>query len=168
MSNIHPTVEIDKTAIIGKNTKIWHYAQIRENVIIGDNCIIGKNVYIDFGVKIGNNCKIQNNSCIYHDTTIESGVFIGPGCIITNDKHPRAINADGSLKKNHDWEVGKIHIKNGASLGAGSIILPNVIIGKFAMIGAGSIITKNVSDYSLVYGNPAKVHGIVKRNGNKK
>lgn len=161
MSYIHPTAEVDKTAIIGNNTKIWHYVQIRENVIIGDNCIIGKNVYIDFGVNIGDNCKIQNNACIYHGTTIEDGVFIGPGCIITNDKNPKAINEDGSLKTNSDWEVKKVHISKGASLGAGSIILPSITIGQFAMIGAGSVVTKTIPACTLAYGNPAVIHGKV-------
>lgn len=158
MSNIHPTVEIAESAIIGKNTKIWHYSQIRENVAIGNNCIIGKNVYIDFGVKIGDNCKIQNNSSIYHGSIIENGVFIGPHVILTNDKYPKAINSDGILKTASDWEVGNINIKSGASIGAGSVILPNVTIGENAMVGAGSVVTRNVPDNSTVYGNPAMVH----------
>ena len=167
MNNIHPTAEIDKSAIIGKNTKIWHFSQVRENVIIGDNCIIGKNVYIDFGVKIGNNCKIQNNSSIYHGTLIKDGVFIGPHVILTNDKYPRAINPDGTLKTNSDWDVGKIIIKSGASIGAGSVILPNVTIGKNAMVGSGSVVTKNVDDNGLVYGNPAKQpHHIIRSTNN--
>lgn len=165
MTFIHPTVELNKTAKIGLNTKIWHYSQIRENVVIGKNCIIGKNVYIDFGIKIGDNCKIQNNTCIYHGTTIENGVFIGPGCIITNDKNPRAINEDGSLKTNSDWKVGIVYIKKGSSIGAGSIILPGITIGQFAMIGAGSVVTKSVSDYTLVYGNPGRILGKVDKEG---
>ena len=159
------TAIISKDAKIGKNTKVWHFTQIRENAKIGDNCIIGKNCYIDFDVKVGNNVKVQNNCSIYHGSTIEDGVFIGPHACLTNDKVPRAINEDGSLKSNSDWEVGKILIKKGASIGAGSIILPNVTIGQFAMVGAGSVVTKDVPDYGLVYGNPAKLNGYVNKKG---
>jgi UDP-2-acetamido-3-amino-2,3-dideoxy-glucuronate N-acetyltransferase len=158
---------ISKDAEIGKNTKIWHFTQIRENAKIGDNCIIGKNVYIDSGVKIRNNVKIQNNSSIYHGSEIEDGVFIGPHVCLTNDKLPRAITEDGKLKTEKDWKVGKILVKKGASIGAGSIILPDVTIGEFAMVGAGSVVTKDVPDYGLVYGNPAKPQGKVDKSGKK-
>ena len=161
------TAIISKDAKIGKSTKVWHFSQIREGALIGQNCVIGKNVYIDKDVKIGSNVKIQNNSSIYHGSTIEDGVFIGPHVCLTNDKNPRAIKEDGSLKNDGDWEEGKILIKNGASIGAGSIILPNVTIGQFALIGAGSVVTKNVPDYGLVYGNPAKLHGYIDKTGKK-
>lgn len=162
---VHKTAEIEKSVIIGENTKIWHYAQIREGAKIGDNCIIGKNVFIDFEIEIGNNCKIQNNCSIYHKTTIEDGVFIGPHVIITNDNNPRAIDPTGKLKDKRDWKVGEVLVKHGASIGAGSIVLPDVVIGKFAMIGAGSVVTRDVPDFALVFGNPAKVHGKVNESG---
>lgn len=158
---IHKTAEISSKAKIGKNVKIWHYVQIREGAEIGDNCILGKNVYIDFDVKIGKNCKIQNNVSIFHGTVIEDGVFIGPHAVLTNDKNPRAINPDGSLKKDSDWEVGTILVKKGASIGAGVIILPGVTIGKFALVGAGSVVTKDVPDFALVHGVPAQIKGFV-------
>ncbi|MCL4384848.1 MAG: N-acetyltransferase [Cyanobacteria bacterium] len=162
---VHSTAIIDDNVIIGKNTKIWHYTHVRGGVIIGESCILGKGVYIDFDVKIGNNVKIQNNSSIYHGSIIEDGVFIGPHVCLTNDKFPRAINENGSLKSDSDWQVGTILIRRGASIGAGSIILPNITIGKFSLVGAGSIVTNDVKDYTLVYGNPAKVHGKVNRSG---
>lgn len=164
---IQKTAIVDKTVKIGKNTKIWHYVQIRENTKIGDNCILGKNVYIDFNVKIGNNVKIQNNSSIYHGSEIEDGVFIGPHVVLTNDKNPRAVNPDLTLKSETDWKVGKIRVKKGASIGARSVILPNLIIGEFAMIGAGSVVTKDVPAYALVYGNPTKLQGYVCKCGFK-
>jgi len=161
----HKTAEISPKAVIGKNTKIWHYCHIRENVKIGDNCILGRNVYVDFGVTIGNNCKIQNNCSIYHGTTIEDGVFIGPHVVFANDKIPRAITPDGKLKTDKDWVIGKIHVKYGASIGANSVILSNVIIGRFAMIGAGSVVTKNVPNFALAYGNPVHLHGVINKEG---
>jgi UDP-2-acetamido-3-amino-2,3-dideoxy-glucuronate N-acetyltransferase len=163
----HSTTEVSDKAIIGDNTKIWHLSQVRENVTIGKNCILGKNVYIDFDVKIGNNVKIQNNSSIYHGAIVDEGVFIGPHVILTNDKNPRAVNEDLSPKSNDDWEIGKIHIKKGASIGAGSVILPNVTIGEFALVGAGSVVTKDVPNFGLVYGNPAKLQGFVNKKGVK-
>ena len=109
-------------------------------MVIGKNCIIGKDVYIDFDVKIGDNVKIQNSALIYHGATIEDGVFIGPQVCLTNDRMPRAITSDGQLKGNDDWVVGPILVKYGASIGAGSLILPNVTIGRFSLVGAGAVV----------------------------
>lgn len=162
---IHKTAEIEKNVRIGENTKIWHFVQIRQSSKIGSNCIIGKNVYIDFETEIGNNCKIQNNCSIYHKTTIKGGVFIGPHVVITNDKNPRAIDIKGNVKTLKDWKAGKVIVKYGASIGAGSIILPDVTIGKFAMVGAGSVVTSDVPDFALIFGNPAKVRGKVDKSG---
>ena len=164
---IHETAEVNEKANIGENVSIWNQAQVREDVVIGDNSIISKNVYIDFGVKIGKNVKIQNNSSIYHGVTIEDGVFIGPHVCLTNDKNPRAINPDATLKSNDDWEVSETLVKEGSSIGAGSITLPGITIGKFAMIGSGSIVTKDVPDQGLVYGNPATLKGFVCKCGFK-
>ncbi len=164
---IHSTAEVSKKAIIGKGTYVWNQVQVREGAKIGNNCIISKNVYIDFNVKIGNNVKIQNNASVYHGVKIEDGAFIGPHVCLINDKKPRAINKDGSLRKSDEWTVSNTIIKKGASIGAGSIILPGIVVGEYAMIGAGSVVTKNVSDYGLVYGNPAKLAGYVDKSGKK-
>lgn len=167
ISNTHKTAEISKNAKIGKNTYIWHNAQVRENAKIGNNCTLGKNVYIDHDVVIGNNVKIQNNASVYFGSKIEDGVFIGPNVCLANDKAPRAITKEGKLKSNKDWELGKIIVKKGASIGAASVILPDITIGEYAMVGAGSVVTKNVPNYALVYGNPAKLIGYVCKCGNK-
>lgn len=164
---IHSTADVSSQAKIGENVKIWHQAQIREGAVIGDNCILAKNVYIDKNVRIGANCKIQNNCSVYHGTILEDGVFLGPHCVLTNDKNPRAINPDGTLKDDSSWEEGKIIIKYGASLGARVVVLPNITIGRFALIGAGSVVTKDVPDFGLVYGNPAKLMGYVDKSGKK-
>ena len=161
------TAVVSEKAKIGNNVRIWHFAQIRENAEIGDNSIIGKNVYIDHEVKIGKNVKIQNNVSVYFGAKIEEGVFIGPHVCFTNDKMPRAINEDGELKSDKDWKVGKIIVKKGASIGACSVILPDVTIGQYAMVGSGSVVTKDVPDYGLVYGNPAKLQGYVDKKGKK-
>ena len=108
---------------IGKDTQIWHQVQIREGVQIGTNCILGKGVFIDTQVTIGNNVKIQNYVSVYHGVEIEDGVFIGPHVCFTNDKHPRAINPDGSLKSAADWTISHTKIKTGASIGANSTML---------------------------------------------
>ncbi len=158
---VHPTAEVSAHASIGDGSSIWNHSQVRENVTIGKGCILGKDVYVDIDVQIGDNVKIQNGSFVYHGTKVESGVFIGPGVIFTNDKWPRAINPDGSLKTDDDWVVGNTVVKYGASIGAGSIVITNVTIGNFAMVGAGSIVTKDVPNNGLVIGNPARLVGYV-------
>jgi UDP-2-acetamido-3-amino-2,3-dideoxy-glucuronate N-acetyltransferase len=112
-------------------------------------------------VQIGSRVKIQNNCSVYHGATLEDGVFLGPHVVLTNDLYPRAINPDGSLKGNDDWEVGPIRVCYGASIGARSVILPGVTIGRFALVGAGSVVTRDVPDYGLVVGTPARLTGYV-------
>jgi UDP-2-acetamido-3-amino-2,3-dideoxy-glucuronate N-acetyltransferase len=158
---IHSTAEVSPEAQIGSGTRIWNFVQIREGVNIGKNCIIGKDVYVDFDVKIGDNVKIQNSALIYHGATLEDGVFIGPQVCLTNDRLPRAITSGGVLKGNDDWVVGPILIKYGASIGAGTLILPDVIVGRFALVGAGAVVTRDVPDHGLVVGVPARLVGYV-------
>ena len=156
---IHPTAEVSPKATLGPGTKVWHQAQVRENAVLGSNCILGKGTYVDFGVQIGDNVKIQNGSSVYHGVTLESGVFVGPHVVFTNDRLPRAVNADGSLKSDADWEVATTLVREGASVGAGAVVVAGVTIGRWALIGAGSVVTRDVPDYAIVYGNPARQHG---------
>ena len=158
---VHPTADVSPDAVIGSGTMIWHQAQVREGVCLGRNCIISKGVYIDFGVQIGDNVKIQNGVSVYHGVTLEDGVFVGPHACFTNDKRPRAVNPDGTPKGAGDWTVSATRVRKGAAIGAHSVILPGVTIGRWAMIGSGAVVTRDVPDYGLVWGNPALLHGYV-------
>ncbi|HEX2222080.1 MAG TPA: acyltransferase [Candidatus Limnocylindria bacterium] len=153
---IHPSAEVSPEAEIGPGTSIWNHAQVRERARIGAGCVLGKNVYVDFGVVVGDRCKIQNNVSLYHGVTVEDGVFIGPHVCFTNDRLPRAVNRDGTLKGDADWEVEPIRVRHGAALGANTTILPGVTIGRWALVGSGSVVTRDVADYALVAGNPAR------------
>ena len=158
---IHPTADVSPQATIGEHTSIWQHCQVRERAKIGMNCVLGKGVYVDLQVNIGDNVKIQNYVSIYHGVTIEDGVFIGPHVCFTNDRLPRAINPDGSLKAADDWELSETYVQRGASIGANATIRCGIQIGEWAMIGAGSVVTRDVPDYGLVYGNPALLRGYV-------
>lgn len=161
MIRIHPSADVSPRAIIGAGTAIWHQAQVREGVSIGEQCILGKNVYVDFDVQIGSRVKMQNNCSVYHGVTIEDGVFLGPHVVLTNDLYPRAINPDGTLKGTDDWAVSPTRICYGASIGARTVVLPGVTIGRFAMVGAGAIVTHDVPSHGLVWGAPARLMGYV-------
>jgi UDP-2-acetamido-3-amino-2,3-dideoxy-glucuronate N-acetyltransferase len=158
---IHQTAQVHEKARIGEGVKIWNWVQVRENAVIGDGSILSKGVYIDFGVSIGRNVKIQNNVSVYHGVTIEDGVFVGPHVCFTNDKTPRAINPDGSLKGADDWSVSPIVLKRGCSIGANSTLTPGITIGTFALVGAGAVVTRDVPDYGLAVGCPARLVGWV-------
>lgn len=155
-AQVHPSAIVDPRAYLGEGVRVWHEAQIRERASIGRNCVIGKGAYIDLDVQLGANCKIQNYALLYHGCTLGDGVFIGPAAILTNDPRPRAINPDGTLKNTDDWECGQIVIEDGASIGAGAIVLPGVRIGRFALVGAGAVVTRYVPPFALVTGNPAR------------
>jgi UDP-2-acetamido-3-amino-2,3-dideoxy-glucuronate N-acetyltransferase len=155
-ARIHPTAEVAPSAEIGRGTRIWNQAQVREGAHIGSDCVIGKNVYVDVGVVIGARVKVQNNASLFRGVTIEDGAFIGPHVCITNDRLPRAVNSDGSPKTDADWELSPTIVRVGASLGAGSTLLPGLTIGRWAMVGAGSVVTADVADHALVVGNPAR------------
>ena len=150
---IHESAYVED-AEIGNGTDIWHFVHVRKGAKIGKNCNIGKGVYIDTNVKIGDNCKIQNFATVYQGVKIGNDVFIGPHVCFTNDAYPRAFIWN-------DEQLVKTAVKDGASVGANSTIVAGVIIGKYAMIGAGAVVTKNVPDYGLVFGNPARLRGFV-------
>ncbi|HEX7404366.1 MAG TPA: acyltransferase [Candidatus Nanopelagicaceae bacterium] len=156
MPRIHSTADVATSAKIGAGAAIWHYAQVREDCIIGENVIVGRGAYVGNGVHIGANSKIQNYALVYEPALLEEGVFVGPGVILTNDEYPRAVNPDGSQKSGSDWEATGVTIREGASIGAGSICIAPVEIGAWALVAAGSTVTKNVPAFALVAGVPAK------------
>ena len=158
---VHPTADVSPEAQIGAGTSIWHQAQVREGAHIGRGCIIGKGAYIDFGVRVGDHVKIQNYVSVYHGVTIEDGVFVGPHVCFTNDRRPRAVNADGSPKGTEDWEVSETLVRQGAAIGANSTVICGTTVGRWAMVGAGSVVARDVPDYGLAWGNPARLRGFV-------
>lgn len=156
-TRVHSSSFVADSAQIGDGTQIWLHCQIRENVKIGTGCIFGKGVYVDSDVTIGNNVKIQNNVSVFAGVEIEDGVFVGPHVCFTNDKIPRAVNPDMSIKAADDWHITKTLVKAGAAIGANSTIVCGVTVGKWAMVASGSVVTKNVPDHALVMGNPARI-----------
>jgi UDP-2-acetamido-3-amino-2,3-dideoxy-glucuronate N-acetyltransferase len=147
---------VELGAVIGKGSAIWEFSKVRSGAVIGENVTIGMGVYIGPGVKIGSNCKIQNGAMIYEPALIGNGVFIGPGVILTNDKHPRAIGADGHKLGFDDWTQVGVVIEDGASLGAGAVCVAPINIGKDSFIAAGAVVTKNVPTGETWIGIPAK------------
>jgi len=153
---IAPGADVSEQARIGEGTKVWHLAQVREDAEIGENCIIGRGAYIGSGVKLGDNCKVQNYALVYEPAVLEAGVFIGPAVVLTNDHYPRAVAPDGSLKSAHDWTPVGVTIKEGASIGARAVCVAPVTIGRWATVAAGAVVVKDVPDFALVAGVPAR------------
>ena len=157
---VHESSYIDKGVKIGKGTQIWHFCHILKSSQIGESCKIGQNVVIGPNVKIGNNVKIQNNVSVYPGVTLEDYVFCGPSCVFTNVFNPRSAIARMN-------EIRHTLVKKGATIGANATIVCGNNIGKYAFIGAGAVVTKDVPDYALVYGSPAKIKGWMCECGNK-
>lgn len=156
----HDTAVIDQGCQIGEGTKIWHFSHIMPNCKIGKNCNIGQNVVVSPDVILGNNVKVQNNVSIYTGVICEDDVFLGPSMVFTNVINPRsAINRKD--------QYAKTTVKQGASIGANATIVCGNDIGKYAFIGAGAVVTKDVPDYALLVGNPAKQIGWVGEYGHR-
>jgi UDP-2-acetamido-3-amino-2,3-dideoxy-glucuronate N-acetyltransferase len=154
----HESAYIDLPCEIGEGTKIWHFSHVMKNARIGKNCILGQNVSIASDVVIGNNVKIQNNVSIYTGTIIEDDVFLGPSCVLTNVTNPRSQIGRHSLYE-------KTIIRRGASIGANATIVCGIELGRYCFIAAGAVIAKNVPDYALMMGVPARQAGWISRHG---
>ncbi|NVN93451.1 MAG: N-acetyltransferase, partial [Desulfuromonadales bacterium] len=155
---VHESSYVDVGAEIGKGTKIWHFSHILSGAIIGDRCSFGQNVSVAGGTVIGNNVKVQNNVSIYEGTVIEDDVFLGPSCVLTNVTNPRAQVIRRSLYE-------KTVLRRGASIGANATVVCGVTIGRYAFVAAGAVVVKDVPDYALMVGVPARQNGWMSRHG---
>lgn len=155
-SRIAPSADVDERAVVGEGTSVWHLAQVREHAVLGSNCVIGRGAYIGTGVHLGDNCKVQNYALVYEPAVLEHGVFVGPAVVLTNDTFPRAVNPDGSLKSGADWEAVGVTLREGSSVGARAVCVAPVTVGRWATVAAGSVVTRDVPDFALVAGVPAR------------
>jgi len=151
---VHESSYVDDGAVIGDNTKIWHFCHIMKNTTIGRDCSLGQNVVAGPNVKLGNNVKVQNNVSIYDGVEIEDDVFCGPSMVFTNVINPRSHIARKS-------EFRKTLLKKGASVGANATVVCGHTLGRYCFIGAGSVVTKDIPDFALLVGNPARITGWV-------
>jgi UDP-2-acetamido-3-amino-2,3-dideoxy-glucuronate N-acetyltransferase len=153
---IHPSADVDERAQIGAGSSVWHLAQVREDAVLGEGCVVGRGAYVGSGVRMGDNCKLQNYALVYEPAVLEDGVFVGPAVVFTNDHYPRAVSPDGTLKTAHDWEPVGVTVRTGASIGARAVCVAPVTVGRWAMVAAGSVVVKDVPDFALVVGVPAR------------
>jgi UDP-2-acetamido-3-amino-2,3-dideoxy-glucuronate N-acetyltransferase len=157
---VHPTAEVDVPCEIGEGTKIWHYSHVLKGAKIGKCCTLGQNCQVAEGVVIGNNVKVQNNVSIYSGTVIEDDVFLGPSCVLTNVTNPRS-------QVNRHALYEKTVLRRGATVGANATIVCGTELGRYSFIGAGAVVTKDVPDYALMIGNPARQAGWMSRHGHR-
>ncbi|HEX9710576.1 MAG TPA: acyltransferase [Candidatus Thermoplasmatota archaeon] len=157
---VHESSFIDEPCRIGAGTKIWHFSHVMKDSVIGRNCNIGQNVVVSSGVRVGDGCKIQNNISLYTGVVLEDNVFCGPSMVFTNVVNPRS----EVVRKD---EYKETLVRRGASLGANSTIVCGVTIGQYAFVGAGTVVTRDVADFALVVGNPARQTGWMCRCGIK-
>ena len=156
----HETAVVDAGAEIGAGTKIWHFAHVLPGTRVGRNCNLGQNVMVGPNVQIGNGCKVQNNVAVYEGVTLEDDVFCGPSMVFTNVLLPRA-------HVSRRAEFLPTLIRRGASIGANATIVCGHTIGEYAMVGAGAVVTRDVADFALVIGAPARRIGWVSRSGER-
>lgn len=164
---VQPSAQVDETAEIGAGSSVWDLAQIRDGARLGEGCVIGRGAYVGSGVRMGDNCKLQNYALVYEPAELGDGVFIGPAVVLTNDHNPRSVDPEGKQKRGGDWEAVGVKIADGASIGARAVCVAPISIGRWAMVAAGAVVTKDVPDFALVVGVPARQVGWVGRAGVK-
>jgi UDP-2-acetamido-3-amino-2,3-dideoxy-glucuronate N-acetyltransferase len=158
---IQESADVDDRAVLGEGTSVWHIAQIREGAQLGRGCIVGRGAYVGPGVIIGDNVKLQNYALIYEPARLGSGVFVGPAAVLTNDVYPRSVAVTGDPKRSGDWDARGVVVLDGASIGARAVIVAGVQIGRWALVAAGAVVTRDVPDFALVAGVPARRIGWV-------
>jgi UDP-2-acetamido-3-amino-2,3-dideoxy-glucuronate N-acetyltransferase len=165
VTRIAPSADVSERARIGDGSSVWQLAQVREDAVLGRGCVVGRGAYIGTGVHLGDHCKVQNYALVYEPAHLDDGVFIGPAVVLTNDQYPRAVNPDGGPKSATDWEPVGVTVREGASIGARAVCVAPVTVGRWATVAAGSVVTRDVPDFGLVVGVPARRVGWVGRAG---
>jgi UDP-2-acetamido-3-amino-2,3-dideoxy-glucuronate N-acetyltransferase len=158
---VESTADVDDSAVLGAGTRVWHLAQVREGARLGADCIVGRGAYVGPGVIIGNKVKLQNYALVYEPARLEDGVFVGPAAVLTNDPFPRSVDVAGKLKRPADWDALGVVLREGASLGARAVIVAGCQVGRWALVAAGAVVTRDVPDFALVAGTPARRIGWV-------
>jgi len=157
---VHPAAIVDEGAVIGTGTKIWHFSHVMSTARLGRHCVIGQNVFIGNKVVVGDRVKIQNNVSLYEGVECEEDVFLGPSCVFTNVSNPRSFIERKS-------EFRKTLVRKGASIGANATVICGNTIGAYALVGAGAVVTRDVPDFALVVGNPARQKGWISAHGHQ-
>lgn len=155
---VHESSYVDEGAQVGAGTKIWHFSHVMSGATIGERCSFGQNCVVSPGVVIGSNVKVQNNVSIYEGTVVEDDVFLGPSCVLTNVTNPRSQVLRRSLYE-------KTVLKRGCSIGANATVVCGITVGRYAFVAAGAVVAKDVPDYALMVGVPARQKGWMSRHG---
>ncbi|HTJ67741.1 MAG TPA: DapH/DapD/GlmU-related protein [Actinospica sp.] len=164
-ARVVPGASVEPGASLGAGTTVWDHASVRAGASVGRNCVIGRGAYLGPGVRLGDNVKVQNHALIYEPATLEDGAFVGPAVVFTNDTYPRAVTPEGRLKTADDWKAVGVSVGEGASVGARAVCVAPVRIGRWALVAAGAVVVRDVPDFALVAGVPARWIGWVGRAG---